>query len=156
MDGMTVQEQLGLAIRVASEAHDGQFDKGGRPYILHPIKLMQQLLYDPQLATIAVLHDVTEDSNHTVSKLREMGFSERVLSALALLHHKKGDDYLSEYIQKIGGNYDAIIVKRKDLEHNSDITRLKGVTTKDFERIKKYQIAYTMLSGYKRSFTSAR
>jgi len=29
-------EQLAWAIETATQAHKGQFDKGGRPYILHP------------------------------------------------------------------------------------------------------------------------
>jgi len=149
---LTIQEQLRLAISIAAEAHKNQFDKSGKPYILHPLHLMTQLLFDTQLATIAVLHDVTEDSSYSIDDLRSMGFSERVLVALSLLHHNKEDDYLLVYIPRIGGNYDSIRVKRKDLGHNSAITRLKGLTEKDFRRIEKYHTAYTMLAEYKRGF----
>lgn len=68
-----------------------------------------------------------------------------------LLTHDPDDGY-SEYIRKISGNYDAIRVKRKDLEHNSDITRLKGVTQKDIDRIEKYHNAFTHLGEAKKNF----
>ena len=149
---MIEQEQLSMAIMIASVSHDGQFDKGGQPYILHPLHLMQQFLFDTQLATIAVLHDVIEDSSITLEYLREKGFSERVLSALSLLTHVKGDDYLNDYIWGMKDNYDVIRVKRKDLGHNSDITRLKGIKDVDLKRMKKYHLAFTLLGTFKRDF----
>ena len=151
---MNKQQQLAEAIEIASKVHLNQFDKGGKPYILHPLHLMTQLLFDTQLATIAVLHDVVEDSDGlvTLQDLRDYGFSERVLSALYLLTHEKGDAYLEVYIEGIAGNYDAIRVKRKDLEHNSDITRLKGIKPKDLVRMEKYHTAFLMLGEAKKNF----
>lgn len=146
---------LELAIRIATEAHAGQFDKGGKPYILHPLHLMSQLMFDKELATIAVLHDVIEDSAFTVPYLETLGFSERVLDALELLTHRSHVSY-ADYIRDIATNYDAIRVKRKDLEHNSDITRLKGVTKKDLQRIEKYHKAFLFLGKAKRSFQNER
>jgi len=137
-------KNLDKAILLAAEAHAGQFDKGGKPYILHPLHLMQQLLFDPELAQIAVLHDVVEDSNMTFEQLVKLGFSNRVIDALTLLTHNPSDSY-EDYILGIATNQDAIKVKRKDLEHNSDITRLKGVTDKDLERMKKYHKAFLFL-----------
>ena len=151
---MTKQEQLAKAIRIATYAHMKQFDKGGKPYILHPLHLMTQLLFDTQLATIAVLHDVVEDSDYTIKELIDLGFSTRVINAVALLTHDKSDDY-DTYINKISGNYDAIRVKRKDLEHNSDLTRLKdkdAITTKDLDRTEKYIQAFIKLTKAKRDF----
>lgn len=142
---------LGEAIVIATHAHDGQFDKGGKPYILHPLHLMTKLMFDIELATIAVLHDVIEDSPVTIAELAELGFSPRTLVALELLTHKKGDSYTA-YIYKISRNYDAIRVKRKDLEHNSDITRLKGVTGKDLLRIEKYHKAFIYLGDARAAF----
>lgn len=151
---MNKQEQLARAIHIATSTHVGQFDKGGKPYILHPLHLMNQLLFDTQLATIAVLHDVIEDSNGsvTIRMLYEAGFSGRVLCALELLTHDRNDPYLEVYIKKICYNYDAILVKRKDLEHNSDITRLKGVTKKDLDRVEKYHKAFLILGVAKYNF----
>lgn len=136
---------LNNAISVATLAHRHDVDKSGKPYILHPLKLMFDLMYDPELATIAVLHDVIEDSNATIETLKETNyFNDRVLNALELLTHDPGDSY-EEYIEKICTNLDAITVKRKDLQHNSDITRLKGVTDYDLARIKKYHKAFLRL-----------
>ena len=55
-------KMLALAIKLASEVHQHQFDNGGNPYILHPIQVMYNLNSDdPELKQIAILHDVVED-----------------------------------------------------------------------------------------------
>lgn len=150
---MTPEQQLNLAINIASHAHLNQYDKGGKPYILHPLYVMNQLLFDLELATIGVLHDVVEDCEEIdIKHLESEGFSERVTKALELLTHNPSDDYLDVYIQGICTNYDAIRVKRKDLEHNSDITRLKGVMPKDTARLKKYHEAFILLNRAKKEF----
>lgn len=148
---MDKQKQLAVAVQTAANAHAGQFDKGGKPYILHPLHLMSQLLFDPQLATIAVLHDVAEDSSTTFADLKRMGMSTRVISALIVLTHDKGQQY-EDYIDGVCTNFDAIRVKRKDLEHNSDITRLKGVGPKDLVRMEKYHKAFVRLTEAKRTY----
>ena len=148
--GIGKQEQLSAAIRIAANAHAGQFDKGGKPYILHPLRLMSQLIFDTQLAAIAVLHDVVEDSSFTLADLRCEGMSSRVLAALMCLTHDKNQGY-EDYIEGICTNYDAIRVKRKDLEHNSDITRLKGVGKKDIARMEKYHKSFIRLTKAKRT-----
>lgn len=138
-------KKLGQAIEIATNAHAGQFDKGGKPYILHPLHLMNQMMYDIELAIIAVLHDVAEDSDYTIKDFETLGFSYRVTDALTLLTHDKNEHTYDEYIDRICTSYDAVRVKRKDLEHNSSITRLKGLREKDFERTKKYHEAYIKL-----------
>ena len=135
---------LAKAISIAAQAHEGQVDKSGKAYILHPLHLMNQLMYDEELAIIAVLHDVVEDSDVDEDDLYRLGFSKRVISALDLLTHKEWDSY-EDYIEGICTNQDAITVKRKDLEHNSCITRLKGVRPKDLVRIEKYHKAFLKL-----------
>lgn len=63
---------LNTAIRIATQAHDGQYDRGGMPYILHPLKVMHYTkATDEEILCIAVLHDVVEDSDVTWSDLRE-------------------------------------------------------------------------------------
>ena len=151
---MNKQDQLAKAIRIATYAHMKQFDKGGNPYILHPLHLMTQLLFDTQLATIAVLHDVIEDSDYTIKELVNLKFSNRITNAVALLTHLPHMTY-DEYIKGITGNYDAIRVKRKDLAHNLDVTRLKNkdeLTDKDIARIIKYHKAFIRLTAAKRDF----
>jgi len=151
---MNENEQLDQAIGLAVKAHAGQYDKAGMPYILHPLHLMSQLLYDAELAAIAVLHDAIEDSGGevTAASLLNQGFSQRIVSALKLLTRTPEQNYLEDYIPKICTNYDAIRVKRKDLEHNSDITRLKGLSEVDFKRIEKYHKAFIVLGNAMRKF----
>lgn len=129
---------LAKAIALASEKHLGQFDKGGKPYILHPIKVMHYVKTDDmEIMAIAVMHDVVEDTDITFADLISMGFTDRVISALRLLTKMPGQSH-REYVDGIKTNTDAIRVKLADLRHNSDIRRLKGITDKDVARLKKY------------------
>ena len=157
----TEYEQLSEAIKLATNSHHGQFDAGGKPYILHPLLLMHQLMYDIELAIMGVLHDMIEDSHDDIDDwrvekdlagLRHIGFSERILAGINLLTHRPADDYLDVYIKNICTNYDAVRVKRKDLEHNASITRLKGITPKDEARMYKYHEAYLILGEAKKEF----
>ena len=136
---------FGTAMRIASQVHEKQKDKGGNSYILHPIRIAMRLrTTDEELMQIAILHDVVEDSNVTIDFLKKEGFSDRVLVALDLLTHKCDDSY-EEYIEKISKNVDAIKIKLEDLRDNSDITRLKGLSVKDFKRMEKYHRSYVFL-----------
>lgn len=138
---------LGKAIALAARVHEEQKDKGGKPYILHPLRLMMRLrTNDEVLMSIAVLHDVVEDSEVSLENLTEMGFSKRVTDALSLLTHRKSDTY-EEYIRRIGTSRDATLVKIEDLRDNSDITRLKGLSEKDHQRLMKYNRSYVYLTG---------
>ena len=129
---------LSAAIRIATNAHDGQYDRGGMPYILHPLRVMSFLKsQDEELQCIAVLHDVVEDSDVTWLDLREAAMSERVISAVHALTKIPGQSY-DEYRDAVFANADAMVVKLADLRHNTDIRRLKGVTVKDRERMARY------------------
>lgn len=139
---MNNQEMLSKAIQIAVNAHQGQYDKGGTAYILHPLKVMHYLKSDDsELQCIAVLHDVIEDTSITYQDLREAGMSERVVSGVGCLTKQRGET-LEEYKVKVLSNTDAAKVKLGDLRHNSDIRRLKGVTAKDIARIEKYHKFY--------------
>lgn len=146
------RRMLSKAVLLASECHYNQYDKGGKPYILHPLRLMNKVdQSDFELMSIAVLHDVVEDCEDiSIEVLRNEGMSERILTALELLTHKEEDSY-QEYIEKISRNIDAIEVKMADLEDNSDITRLKGLGEKDIKRLEKYHKSYTFLKNAKES-----
>lgn len=136
------------AIFIAAREHLNVRDKGGHAYILHPMRIAMRLrTNDEELMSIAILHDVVEDSKVTFQDLEKEGFSARVILALKLLTHQKGLSY-DEYIDAMRFNKDALLVKREDLRDNSDITRLKGVTEKDFERMKKYQRAFVKVEQY--------
>ena len=136
---------LGRAISIAAEAHAGQKDRAGAPYILHPIRLMIQM--DSENAMMAaVLHDVVENSVWTLDDLRKEGFSNEVLNAVDSLTHrdKEGEDYW-DYIQRAKSDPIAIKVKLADLEDNLNPDRLNEVTEKDEKRFDRYRKAQEIL-----------
>ena len=131
-------ELLGKVLLLATNAHAGQFDRGGKPYILHPLKVMHYLKTDDEeLQCIALLHDVVEDTDTSWKDLEAIGCTERVLNAVRALTKLPGQTY-DEYKEVVFANEDAMRVKLCDLRHNTDIRRLKGVTQKDVDRITKY------------------
>ena len=131
------------AMKIAFDAHIGQFDKAGIPYILHPIHLAEQMETEEE-CVVALLHDTVEDTDITFEQL-EKEFSKTVIDALRLLTHEKTVEYM-EYVKKIKDNPIARKVKLADLHHNSDLTRLLEVTPKDLKRIEKYKKAIEFLS----------
>lgn len=140
-------KMLAKAIEIAATLLADKLDKGGKPYILHCIRVMNGVdQNDPELMTIAILHDVVEDTDVTVAQLSNMGFSERVTDAIRVLTHHPAVDY-DDYIKILASNPDAVKVKLEDLKDNSNITRIKGLRKKDIERIEKYHRAFTYLSN---------
>ncbi len=140
-----MENMLEKAVALAVEAHKGQLDKSGQTYILHPLRLMLQMDSEAEMIT-AVLHDVVEDSPWELEHLREMGFSDEVLEALALLTHDTAALSYDNYIQRIKGNPLARRVKLADLSHNLDIRRLPApLSMKDMGRLAKYRGAWESL-----------
>lgn len=142
--------KLGLAIAIAAEAFKNKTDRQGKPYILHCLHLMNQV-EDEKDKICAVLHDYPEDCfdnpDEGLNILRTYEFDEDDIKVIDLLTHRKSDDYLGIYIKKISTCPRATKIKKKDLEHNSDLSRIKGaLTKKHFERVEKYHAAYTYLS----------
>ena len=140
---MIYTEATRKAIKIAFDVHMGQVDKAGIPYILHPIHLAEQMEKEEE-CIVALLHDTVEDTDVTFEQI-EKEFSKTVIDALKLLTHEKTVEYM-EYVKKIKDNPIARSVKLADLHHNSDITRLLEVTSKDLERIEKYKKAINFLS----------
>jgi len=135
-------EMLSNMLVLATNAHAGQFDKGGNPYILHPLKVMYKLKSDDEeLNCIALGHDVIEDTDTTYDDLRAAGMTERVINGIRGLTKLPGQS-MSEYKKGVFANIDCMLVKKEDLRTNSDLRRLKGVTPKDIERVGRYQIFY--------------
>ncbi len=133
---------LSKMLLLATNAHDGQFDKAGKAYILHCLKVMHYLKSDDEeLQCIALGHDLVEDTHVTYRQLLDLGFSNRVIEGIRSLTKQRGQTY-DEYKEQVFASRDAMRVKMADLRHNSDIRRLKGVTDKDIARIKKYHKFY--------------
>ncbi|WP_404941408.1 HD domain-containing protein [Pseudomonas danubii] len=139
---------LERAIAIAARAHAGQVDKGGAPYILHPLRVMLRLS-EPREQLVAVLHDVIEDSPVTLEQLRGEGFSEEVLQALAALTKVEGEDY-SVFIRRAAQNPLARRVKRADLAENSDLSRIPEPSEDDRRRLEKYRQAIEYLDSLDR------
>lgn len=161
---LEIDIQLSKAIKIASELHYRQVDKSGVPYILHPLHVMNTVLSrsnDFELAAIAVLHDVIEDCFDSIESgliyLSSEGMSQKVLDTLVLLTHTKGESYLDSYIPRVMTCPDAIMVKKVDIEHNSDIMRLKRISEeRDVKRMIKYHKAYQMLLEAESSSESSK
>ena len=131
------------AMIIAYNAHHGQKDKSGLPYIHHPLHLAEQMPSE-ETCIVALLHDVVEDTDITFDYLKKE-FSSEIIHALELLTHDKSVDYF-EYIKKIKNNPIAKTVKIADLHHNSDKSRLDNPTEKDLKRYIKYEKALKILS----------
>ena len=133
-------EILSRALLLATNAHNGQFDRAGEPYIMHVLTVMQLLdpsVVDEELRCIAVLHDTVEDTKTTFQDLRDIGMTDRVVEGVRAMTKMNGQTY-EEYKEGVFANIDAMYVKMADLTHNSDIRRLKGISEKDIERTAKY------------------
>lgn len=132
------------ALRLCYEAHNGQLDKGGAPYVFHPMHLAEQMTTE-EATIVALLHDVVEDTKYTLADIAALGFGDNVIEALALLTHDKSVSY-NDYIAEIKSNDIAKQVKLADLAHNSDLTRLNVITEKDIARQEKYLASIRTLS----------
>jgi (p)ppGpp synthase/HD superfamily hydrolase len=144
-------QMLAKMLLIATLRHAGQFDKGGRPYILHPLKVMHYLKTDDEeLQCIALGHDLIEDTFGDVMAgllfLVDEGFSERVICGIYNMTKIPGESY-EDYKERVMGSEDATLVKMADLRHNSDIRRLKGIGVKDVERLKRYSEFYMELEA---------
>ncbi len=141
---MIYTEMTKLAMRVCFDAHKEQQDKSEIPYVFHPYHLAEQM-QDEDTATVALLHDVVEDSDFTLEDLKSMGFPERVLNAVELMTHDDSVPYM-DYILEIKKNKLATVVKLADLKHNSDPTRLSTLSERDLARMEKYKKAMSILT----------
>lgn len=141
--GLMLSKMLSLVV----EAFAGVYDKGGRPYVLHCLQVMMWLDEDDEeLQCIGLGHDLLEDTDVSEDRLNELGFSARVIEGIKALTKVPGETY-EEYKAKVKSNRDAVKVKMKDLRHNSDIRRLKGLRQKDIERVARYHAFYVELSA---------
>ena len=120
---MIYTEMTIKAMKIAYEAHLGQLDYSDVPYIFHPYHLAEQM-DDEVSCTVALLHDVVEDTPITLSDLEQI-FPAQVVEIVRLLTHDEGVDYF-DYIREIKKNPIATKVKLEDLKHNSDESRSIG------------------------------
>ena len=141
-----MKTQLSLlekAIRISTNAHTGQVDKAGMPYILHPIRVMMNVKTIYQ-KTLAILHDVLEDTSVTIDMLWDDGFSDAFLKDLSLLTRDENTPY-DEYILRIKENNNVRKVKIADMRDNTNILRYHELESKHMKMIEKYHKAIKIL-----------
>ncbi len=134
---------LERAIALAAEAHAGQTDKAGAPYILHPLRVMLALETSEE-RIVGVLHDVMEDTAWTLEALRAEGFSPEMLAALEAVTRRAGEPY-EAFVRRAAANPIGRKVKRADLCDNLDRTRIPHPTERDRERWLKYERALALI-----------
>jgi GTP diphosphokinase / guanosine-3',5'-bis(diphosphate) 3'-diphosphatase len=128
---------LTRAIALAEHAHQGQVDKAGKPYIEHPLRVMQEM--DSDMARIvAVLHDAVEDSALTLEQLLEAGFDPEIVTAIDAITKRPGEAY-EMYLERVMANPIALQVKIADMSDNMNIARIAEPTPKDWQRLEKYR-----------------
>ncbi len=130
-------KEVWKAHQLAIAAHSGQVDKGGSPYINHPVAVAEALETEEE-QIVALLHDVVEDTPITLEELLGRGFSRSVVEAVDCLTKREGEAR-EAYLARIKQNPLATVVKLADLRHNSDLSRIPFPTEKDFARVRKYQ-----------------
>lgn len=135
---------LERAIAIAAEAHAGQVDWSGVPYVLHPIRMMLRVSSNDE-RIVAVLHDVCEDCpGWTFDRLRQEGFSDRVIEALRSVTKRDGEDY-ETFVRRAAANPIGRSVKLADLQDNADLSRIAAPSERQLALIEKYRRAIDLV-----------
>lgn len=146
---MLVTQTTIKALDIIFEAFHGMVDKGGEPYVGHLIRVATNVKGDPKemesLTTIALLHDLIEDTDWTEEYLTDE-FPSEIVDVVVALTKVKGETY-DQYINKVLSNELAIKVKLADLKDNMDITRLKELNEGDIKRLMKYHETFLILKN---------
>jgi len=145
MKELSGQGTLERAIEIAARTHAGQVDKGGAPYILHPLRVMLRVAPGAQ-QIVAVLHDVVEDSEVTFEDLAREGFSAGVIAGLRAVTRIAGESY-DDFVARAAQDPVGKQVKLADLMENSDLSRIPEPSQKDLERVAKYRRAIGYLQA---------
>lgn len=139
---MSYSTDVDRAIAVATTAHSGAVDKAGEPYIQHPERVANRLP-TPAEKVVAWLHDVVEDTDVTIDKIRELFGNDTAESVSAITHG--ADESWSDYLSRVKKDPVAKAVKIADLIDNSNLGRLKQIKPNDVIRQGKYNRALMFL-----------
>ncbi len=131
------------ALKIAWQAHKGQTDKAGAPYIYHALAVSKAMGQE-KCRALALLHDVCEDSDLTRQDLERLGIPGDIAHSVQVMTRRKGEDYM-DYIRRVSLDEMARAVKIQDLKHNMDLTRIPHPTGKDWSRVEKYEKALRFL-----------
>jgi len=147
-------DPLAKAIAIAANAHLTHApDKGGAPYILHPLRLMLRMDSDTA-RMVAVLHDVVEDhadEGYTFDFLAAEGIPGEVIAALRCVTKTGAEERDSEgkymdFVRRAATDPIARQVKIADLEDNMNLLRIATLTDRDLARLKRYHAAWRLLT----------
>jgi len=140
---MIYTDKTKKAMKLCYEAHKGQVDKTGVPYVFHPFHVAEQMTSEAS-TIVALLHDVVEDTDYTLDDIAAAGFGKEIVEAVALMTHEDDVPYL-DYVAKLKDNPIAREVKLADLAHNSDRSRLGEIDDETKQRLEKYEKAKAIL-----------
>jgi (p)ppGpp synthase/HD superfamily hydrolase len=150
---------LQRAIEIAVSAHKGQLDKGGQPYVLHPLRVMLRLQSDEE-RIVGVLHDVVEDCDGwSFERLTAEGFSPSIIDALRAVTKTPGEEAAfaeaadaehkyaayEAFVLRAARNPIGLQVKLADLADNCDLSRIPNPMERDRERVERYRRAIARL-----------
>jgi len=148
-----IERALELALRI----HRGQTDKGGKPYILHPLAVWHRLRFEDEETQIAaLLHDTVEDVAKDAS-LEERNlargvlletlkgvFGAEVYDAVVALTRREGEVYF-QYVKRAATNPRAKKVKKADLAENMSPERLAALPEGERGIVDRYRRASSYL-----------
>ncbi len=140
---MDYLELLEKAVTIAVQAHHGQKDRYGAPFILHPLRVMQRVT-TTEARIVAILHDAIEKTDWSFEQLQAEGFPQDIIEALRCLTKNEGEDY-DQFVRRSAGNPLARQVKIADLEDNMDVRRMPRVSAEDQARFERYLRAWNFL-----------
>lgn len=141
----SLQALLERAIAIAEKQHAAQVDKAGRPYMEHPLRVMQAMSNDAE-RIVAILHDVIEDTDFTLDQLAAEGFPGYILEALDSVTRRDGETY-EAFVARAARNPIGRRVKYADLQDNADLARIAVPTAADIARTEKYHRAMAQLGA---------
>lgn len=133
------------AIALAAQAHRGQVDKAGQPYVLHLLRVMFRVETE-QERIVAVLHDLVEDTSYTFDDLRALGYPAEIVEALDRVTRRPEESY-EQFVERAAANPVSRRVKLADLEDNMDIRRYTTLTERDLERLQRYLRAWQRIKA---------
>lgn len=138
------------AYKLAAKLHAGQVDKAGRRYIEHLSRVFLRVYElggdrDQQIA--ALLHDSVEDGKATADGLLEAGVPHAAVGLVLVLTKDERQSY-ADYVRGVKAHEKAVLVKRCDLEDNSDPDRLAELSDDVANRLRlKYEQARALLAA---------
>lgn len=133
---------ISRARTIVMQAFKGKTDKAGEPYIRHLYRVAETVscYADANTVAAAILHDLLEDCPEWTVERMQSEFNQEICDMVIVL--TRGKDYgYKAYISDILLSKGACIIKLADLKDNMNIVRLKIITEKDIERLKKYHEA---------------